>query len=191
MFVIYIQIAAFLDPNEYYRLQQRPVELEAAITLLKIEMEKDAERISRNLDPAHSANGVVCDLNSINLSSTNTKQNNIDSLFNLCGIEPSVVLTPSLKKAWSIDEEIGYYIFSINTEQVKFSAFWSSQEERLPIMSSVVRRISIIPASSVPCESTFSIAGYIRRKERCSWSPRAIRYSLVLKDRHKLSCFKN
>ena len=181
-----------MDPNKYYRLRQRPVELEAAITLLKIEMEKDAERISRNLDPAHSANGVVCDLNSINLSSTNTKQNNVDSLFNLCGIEPSVILIPSLKKARSIDEEIEYYISSINTEQqVKFSSFWSSQEERLLIMSSVVCRISIIPASSVPCESTFSIAGSIHRKERCSLSPRAMRYSLVLKDRHKLSCFKN
>ena len=80
-------------------------------------MEKDAERISRNLDPAHSANGLVCDLSSISLSSTNRKQNDIVSLFNLCGIEPSVALTPSLKKAWSIDEETGYYISSFNTEQ--------------------------------------------------------------------------
>lgn len=98
----------------------------------------------------------------------------------------------SQQQTLSIDEEIGYYISSINVQQnIKFANFWSSHEKRLPVMSSVVRRISIIPASSVPCESTFSIAGYLRRKERCSLSSQAMRYSLVLKDRHKLSLFEN
>ncbi|CAF3646491.1 unnamed protein product, partial [Rotaria sp. Silwood2] len=52
-------IAAFLDPNEYYRLRRRPIELEAAITLLKVEMEKEAERICQHLDPADLSNGTA------------------------------------------------------------------------------------------------------------------------------------
>ena len=53
-------------------------------------------------------------------------------------------------------------------------------------MSKVVQRTMNIPGSSVPCESTFSIAGYIRRKERCSLSSAAMRYSMVLKDSARL-----
>lgn len=129
-------------------------------------------------------------LNAMRLSSSSVTQSNIDSLFSLCGIELSLANTPSIQNSLSIDEEIGYYISSINTNpEIKFSRFWTNNEKKIPIMSAIVRRISIIPASSVPCESMFSVAGYIRRKERCSLSPRTIKYSLVLKDRQKLALF--
>ncbi|CAM4807921.1 unnamed protein product, partial [Rotaria magnacalcarata] len=185
-------IAAFLDPVEYHHLRKRPVELEAAIVLLKVEMEQEAKRIALKVRTSHSRTDIACDLS----SKTNPpkkekeKENNIDSLFSLCGIAVSSVPTSSIQKTWSINEEIGFYISSVNTDkQLMFASFWFNQEKRLPLMSSVVRRINIIPASSVPCESTFSVAGYIRRKERCSLSPQAIRYSMVLKDRHKLALF--
>ncbi|CAF3438375.1 unnamed protein product, partial [Rotaria sp. Silwood2] len=179
-------VAAFLDPIEYCRLRRRPIELQAAITLLKSEMQKETQRLAENtavvqtnINKSHS--------NSINTSSINEKKSNIDSLFSLCGISSPSVDTPPAKKNWSIDEEIGFYMSSINVEQpMKLSHYWSAQESRLPLMSAIVRRISIIPSSAVPCESTFSIAGYIRRKQRCSLSTSAIRYSLVLKDYHKL-----
>ncbi|CAF1562277.1 unnamed protein product, partial [Rotaria sordida] len=98
--------------------------------------------ISQHLGLAHSANGTACNLNLINLPSTNETQNSIDNLFSLCEIEASPVRTPSKNKRLSIDEEIEYYISSFNMDQqqqhVKFSNFWSSHEKRLPIMSSVV-----------------------------------------------------
>ena len=191
---ILIQVAAFLDPNEYRRLRKRPYELEAAIDLLKIEMEKDVQRISDRLTTTHSTNETVCTFDSANLSSTNTNLNNLDALFSLCGCtnESKTGSAQLQEKTLSIDEEIGLYISSIGTYQnIKFSSFWSNHEKRLPIMSSVARRISIIPASSVPCESTFSVAGYLRRKERYSLSSQAMRYSLVLKDHHKLPLFEN
>ncbi|CAF1495101.1 unnamed protein product, partial [Rotaria sordida] len=80
-------------------------------------MKKEAEQIAQNFGGAQSTNVATSDLSSINLSSTNGKQNNIDTLFSLCGIDPSPILTPSIKRSWSADEEIGYYISSINTEQ--------------------------------------------------------------------------
>ena len=88
----------------------------------------------------------------------------------------------------SMDEEIGYFISSIDlADGIGFSTFWTNHEKRLPMMSAVVRRIMNIPATSVPCESTFSIVGYIRRKERCALSSEAIRYSMVLKDSERLA----
>ncbi|CAF2105472.1 unnamed protein product, partial [Rotaria magnacalcarata] len=144
------KIAAVLDPNEYLRLRKRPIELETAIKLLKAEMAKEAKQIRGNSDVSDSTDTAAACLNSINLSSSNEKQNSIDSLFSLCGIEQSPVVTQTTSKAWSIDEEIGYYISSINADQhIKFSSFWSTHEKRLPLMSALVRRISIIPASSV------------------------------------------
>ncbi len=85
------------------------------------------------------------------------------------------------------DVYVIHYILSINSKRkIKFSEYWCTHEEQLSLMSATVRRANIIPASSVPCESTFSVAGYIRRKERSSLSPVAIKHSLVLKDRKKL-----
>ncbi|CAF3586880.1 unnamed protein product [Rotaria socialis] len=183
-------VAAFLEPNEYCRLRQRPIELQAAIVLLKIEMQKETLRITQN-NVVVQSNVTNSRSRSINTNSTDAKQNNIDSLFSLCGISSSSDQTLPGKKVWSIDEEIGFYMSSINiSKKIKFSHYWSDYEHRLPLMSGVVRRVSIIPASSVPCESTFSIAGYIRRKERCSLSANAIRYSLVLKDSHKLELLR-
>ncbi|CAF3879758.1 unnamed protein product, partial [Rotaria magnacalcarata] len=187
-------VAAFLDPNEYRRLRKRPSELESAINLLKIEMGKDTQRISERLAASHSDNETVRTSEPPNVSSTNTNLNNLDTLFSLCGCsdESTIASAQSQEKALSIDEEIGLYISSINSYQnIKFSNFWSIHEKQLSVMSCVVRRISIIPASPVPCESTFSVAGYIRRKERYSLSSQAMRYSIVLKDRHKLSLFDN
>ena len=63
----------------------------------------------------------------------------------------------------------------------EFETFWNEKQTLLPILSSLVRRFSIIPATSVASESAFSLAGYINRKQRCSLSPTTIRYLMVLK----------
>ncbi|CAF4047465.1 unnamed protein product [Rotaria magnacalcarata] len=180
-------VVAFLDPSEYHRLRQRPVELENALTLLKREMESEMQVTRTN---PTTTTTTISSLNAMKLSSASVAHSNMDNLFSLCGIETSLATSPSVGNSLSIDEEIGYYISSINTNpEMKFSRFWTENEKKLPIMSAIVRRTNIIPATSVPCESMFSIAGYVRRKERCSLSSRAIKYSLVLKDRQKLELF--
>ncbi|CAF1627245.1 unnamed protein product [Rotaria magnacalcarata] len=125
---ILIQVAAFLDPNEYRRLRKHPSELESAINLLKIEMGKDAQRISERLAASHLDNETVRASEPPNASSTNTNLNNLDTLFSLCGCsdESTIASAQSQEKALSIDEEIGLYISSINSYQnIKFSKFLS------------------------------------------------------------------
>ena len=185
-------MAAFLDPNEYPKLRKRPNDLQNALALLKIEMYKETLRTIQDTSATNSVNvTTTSDSNIINSRHTNVK-NDIDTLFSLCGVESSPADASSLTTTLSVDEEIGFYVSFVNgKKQVKFDHFWTDYEKHLPLMSAVVRRVNIIPASAVPCESTFSVAGYIRRKQRSSLSSTALRYSLVLKDRHKLELLKH
>lgn len=154
-------------------------------------MQKETLRTVHGIDTDDSPNVITSTSSTINLSST-TSKNNIENLFCLCGVESTSILSPSSTTVWSIEEEIGFYVSFVNRdEKVTLAPFWTDHESRLPMMSTVVRRINIIPASSVPCESTFSVAGYIRRKQRSSLSSTALRYSIVLKDSHKLELLKN
>ena len=66
-----------------------------------------------------------------------------------------------------------------------FSQYWNSNKDRLPILSSFVRHYNIMCATSIDCESAFSIAGFIHRKNRSSLAPSALRYSMVLRDQNK------
>ena len=47
-----------------------------------------------------------------------------------------------------------------------FSDFWRQNHSSMPKLTSLVVSTSIIQASSVPVESTFSVSGYVQRKER-------------------------
>ena len=47
-------------------------------------------------------------------------------------------------------------------------------------------KVNTICATSVPCESSFSVAGYIQRKERIRLSSDSLRYQLILKQFEKL-----
>jgi hypothetical protein len=45
----------------------------------------------------------------------------------------------------------------------------------------MVRYYGVIPATSVPSESAFSVAGYINRKERSSMAPATLKRSMFVK----------
>ena len=47
-------------------------------------------------------------------------------------------------------------------------------------------KVNTICATSVPCESSFSMAGYIQRKERIRLRSDSLRYQLILKQFEKL-----
>ena len=183
-----IKIAAFLEPNAYIRLRHHPDELNKSLALLKAEMTRECRRQNQS--------SIIPQTNNVNaISSTlrtsftdKNKNSGIEALFSLCGINNSAAVQPASQGVMSVDEEIGYFISSINLASgMDFSSFWTTNEKKLPVMSALVRRIMNIPASSVPCESSFSIAGYIRRKERCALSSEALRFSMVLKDADRLA----
>lgn len=88
--------------------------------------------------------------------------------------------TTSTTKAFTIQQEIGYYISSIDKD-TDFEEYWKKNQSYLPILARMVRHYCVMPISSVASESAFSIAGYIQRKQRSSLSPAALRYSMLLR----------
>jgi hypothetical protein len=65
-------------------------------------------------------------------------------------------------------------------------SFWRINQDLLPMLSFLVRRFCIIPASSVPSESASSVANFIQRKERSALSASQLRYSIMLRDEAKV-----
>jgi hypothetical protein len=57
-------------------------------------------------------------------------------------------------------------------------------------MSFLAKRLCIIPSSSVPSESAFSIANFIQRKKRSALSASQLKYSIMLRDEIKVKSLK-
>jgi hypothetical protein len=103
-------------------------------------------------------------------------------LFRLkCGIvdEPQ----ESVKtKALTFRQELAKFE-SLDKMDHSFNTFWKTYEASLPTLSKMARRYGCVPASSIPSESSFSIAGHIARKSRSSLSAKSLKYSMFLKDK--------
>lgn len=89
-----------------------------------------------------------------------------------------------------IRKELDLYELWVN-DKTEFEDFWSKNQNKLPILSSVVRKTNIIPATSVASESAFSIAGYVNRKERSGLSSKNLRYSMLLRDENRINLLLN
>lgn len=62
-------------------------------------------------------------------------------------------------------EELAFYIENVKSSPI-FEYFWTTYENELPYLSTLVRSFNIRPATSVASESLFSIASYVHRKQR-------------------------
>ncbi|KAL0212225.1 hypothetical protein RCL1_005851 [Eukaryota sp. TZLM3-RCL] len=60
--------------------------------------------------------------------------------------------------------------------------WWKVHQLEFPILSNLARDYLTIPATSVPCERVFSIAGHIKSKKRNSLSDDSLSSLVVLKD---------
>lgn len=98
-----------------------------------------------------------------------------------CGIidEPQ---EPLKIKTLSFRQELAKFE-TLNKIDHTFSTFWEKYETNLPVLSKMARQYGCVPASSVPSESSFSIAGHIARKSRSSLSAKSLKYSMFLKDK--------
>lgn len=164
-------MGAFLEPSLYQRLNEN--DRRSARKLIANEMELIHLPAS-----VQSSSGHV----------DQTKITNKFDLFTrLCGL--SGPMNRTVGKILTIDEEISHYVKAVQAGD-DFQAFWCQYRKKFTRLSSIVRRINVIPATSVPSEAAFSIAGYINRKQRSSLSPMSIRYSMVLKDRHLIDKLK-
>ena len=111
-----------------------------------------------------------------------------DEFERVCGLKSTTDSSTGSRRL-TIDEEISFYIKAVHTAD-EFQFFWKHHQSTLPRLSNLVRRYNICPATSVASESTFSIAGYLNRKQRSSLSSTAMRYSIVLKNKNALNKLK-
>lgn len=92
----------------------------------------------------------------------------------------------------SIEEELAFYRSSAGKEYTDIVEhgkqhnpfeFWNRFEKKIPLLVHLTRQYLIVPATSVPSESLFSVASYIGRKERSRLSPDNLSMSVFLKDK--------
>ncbi|CAF1303921.1 unnamed protein product [Rotaria sp. Silwood1] len=170
-------ISSFLDP--------------ATCPYISCDDQKEAETIISNEAQQHytKLNSQLLSSSSqssITTSSNKDKQNNeaniLKNFFISCGIE--LHTASSDFKLSTIKEELAQYI----APQKRFqtcSEYWNANKDRLPVLSSFVRQYNIMCATSIDCESAFSIARFIHRKSRSALAPSSLRYSMVLREQIK------
>lgn len=108
-------------------------------------------------------------------------KSNIKLFREKCGIATSP--DRRTKTVGGIHRELLKYSSMEFGENDTFEMFWRQNSVALPILSDMARRYGCIPATSVPSESSFSIAGYLVRKSRTSLTSRNLKYSMFLKDK--------
>ena len=79
-------------------------------------------------------------------------------------------------------EEISKFEMFDKTEHT-FASFWKKYEHSLPLLSQMARHYGSVPASLVPIESHFSVAGHSARKTRSSLTVKNLKYIMFLKDK--------
>ena len=115
-------------------------------------------------------------------STTRQEGTALDEFYRVCGISlPSNVSTISINKQLSFKEELCHYMSTAGSYS-SFSLYWCQHEPVLPQLSKFVKRFCCIPATSVPSEAAFSVAGHIQRKSRASLSSTALRYLMILRN---------
>ena len=88
----------------------------------------------------------------------------------------------SNNKVLTIQQEINKYQSLIKMNpSINFSEFWVINSENLPLLTNLVLEYSILQASSVPSESSFSDAGYLNNKHGASMHPTTLEYCMVLR----------
>ncbi|CAF4876508.1 unnamed protein product, partial [Rotaria sp. Silwood1] len=152
---------AFLDPNVYQLMDDQE-----KVSVKKLLM----------TDPIMKNNAA--DYNNVTATTTDSPVNITSSKMNTstlerfklfrakCGIadEPPLAAT---SKSLTLKEELAKYE-SLEKKEHSFATFWKTYERSFPILSKMARRYGCVPASSVPSESAFSVAGHVARKTRSS-----------------------
>ncbi|CAF1506058.1 unnamed protein product [Rotaria magnacalcarata] len=178
-------IAAFFDPTSYRYLTDE--DISEAERILSAEF--DATQLFDRLQIDTSVTTTMSMSTSTPLghqrtqnSTTPQEKSTLDEFFRICEM-PSApnVTTNSIKKQLSFKEELCHYMSTVGSSS-KFSDYWCQLEMLLPRLSQFVKKYNCIPATSVPSESAFSIAGYLQRKARSSLSSTALGYSMILSE---------
>ncbi|CAF4960902.1 unnamed protein product, partial [Rotaria sp. Silwood1] len=176
-------IAAYLDPNTLVDLSDE--EISEAESLIINEHKTFRGEPQQQITTATQAQFQQKQFtSSSSISNTKSSLSIMERFKNACNITSATdTLTSNSTrtvKPLSLKEEFSMYM-STYKQSTDFETFWNQKQYMLPILTSFVRRYSIIPATSVASESAFSVAGYVQRKQRSSLSPTTLRYLMLLK----------
>jgi hypothetical protein len=172
--ILLFKIASFLDPSTYQCLTCNDKK-EAEAIIINVAQAHYTKLNSQSLLPTSQASMTTPSNKNGRVSKLSILQN----LFETCGIP--MQSTSSVFKPSTVKEEIAHYIATLRPHQ-EFSHYWSNNKDRLPVLSSIVRQYNIMCATSIDCESAFSVAGHIHRKNRSSLAPSTLRYSMLLRE---------
>ncbi|CAF1216161.1 unnamed protein product [Adineta ricciae] len=176
-------IAAFLDPTTYRLLEDEERFEAERLLLVEFDINQSLEGLRINI-PATTANSEsTSSHHEPMLSSTTSKQtSSLNEFLSICEMTlPECTPTPFVKETFTFKEELCHYM-ATNRSQSDFAKYWLQEEKNLPKLLQFVKRYNCIPATSVPAESAFSVAGYIQRKTRSSLSTTGLRYSMILRE---------
>ena len=113
---------------------------------------------------------------------SNSSNSIIDRLAKLCSYNANPNESDELVTT-QLDLEKEFDLYSSTCNQCdEFSKYWQTFSSKLPILTAFVKRYSLISASSVSAEASFSIANYYQRKERSNLSSKSLRYSMILRE---------
>ena len=124
---------------------------------------------------------------SSNTSSVHSTQTLTERLMTMVGMPTP---TAPSTRLLSIEDELTLFTQSIQMFKGNFSSFWIHHRSRFTRLYRVAQRVNIIPATSVASESTFSIAGFVARKQRSSLTSNSLRYLMVLKESRRLDALR-
>ena len=164
-------MASYLDPESHRNLSQEDKQVAKAI--LPNLMKKESQSII-------TSSTATC--------STITKSNQTltDKLKIMVGMSTNMKQSRLL----TVEDELTLFTQAIQSFKGDFSSFWLQYRERFSRLYRVAQRVNIIPATSVPSESVFSISGFVARKQRCSLSSTSLRHLMVLKESHRLDALR-
>ncbi|CAF5076479.1 unnamed protein product, partial [Rotaria magnacalcarata] len=178
-------IAAFLDPTSYQYLTDEDIGESERTLLSEFDVTQSFDRLQIDTSVTTTMSmSTSTPLGHQRTQNSTTPQEKLtlDEFFRMCEMpSASNVTTNSIKKQLSFKEELCHYMSTAGSSS-KFSEYWCQHEMLLPQLSQFVKKYNCIPATSVPSESAFSIAGYLQRKARSSLSSTALRYSMVLSE---------
>ncbi|CAF1093306.1 unnamed protein product, partial [Didymodactylos carnosus] len=170
-------IASFLDPvsNKYLNEKDR-TEAESAISH-ELKVRQDLRQSLSLLTISYTS----AQQRLLRTASTHQPLSAIDHFLLDCGRALLSSSATTKAKRFTIKQEIGHYVSTIKAD-TKFETYWNENQQRFPQMATLVRHYNCIPATSVASKSSFSVAGYVQRKQRAVLAPATLRYTMVLRD---------
>ena len=175
-----------MDPTTYPYLSDEDIREAERLILFEFDIDQSFDRLQLNSSTITTTSSMAISSSptaqGCSTSTTRQGSSSLNDFLRMCEMPmPSKSATASVKKHLSFKEEICHYMATARTIP-HFSDYWNHHRTLLPQMVQFVQRYNGIPATSVPSESAFSIAGHIQRKSRSALSSTSLRYLMVLRE---------